>query len=1434
MTITHAISPRLLQSVYAAVFVIASPVAVLPQTLIPQGPSYSFGSTDTVQSGDQQGSKGTVSGGVQAIVLDPYLGANTMFIGSPNGGIWETTNGGASWTTTTSNAASLSIASLGLDSTDKTGNTLIAGLGTTSNGAWGSLQGNQNQGSQFRGNPTTGLLYSTDGGVKWTGLQGTTAFAGQSVIGTAARGDVILAATFEEENPQQMQSGTSGPAYGLYRSVNKGLTFNLVTNGLPSGPVTALVADPNNSNTFYASVTSTTPANTGVYISTNGGANWNAVFKPPSPGSQLIPKVTTGPNGSVAIALASYNPSLSPPGWQLQLLYLSQDQGKTWTQLTAPAVNSGGQGIVNLAVAIDPSNTGVVYVAGDGTGVNPYTVSAFRVDASGVTPLTDAYEPGSTTTLASVYAGGTTAHADSRTLVVNAGGTLLMGGDGGVYLRTNPLTNGGVWQGLNSETLDIRETYTAVYGANAHRIAVAAQDTGVAIQSKPNSSAYYAIQGGDGWNAVVSDKTPGMSMYYTSSQNLGSLSRLVIGNNGQQISQGDPNNPYYTNGVSIQCSLAGSTDWCQSIVVGAAANFQSPFVLNKVDPTRIALAGTTLYTTQDNALPASDSVNLIISPVGAAGEKFYFTTLIYGTTVDPDLILTGTNGNKNQNLFFSNDAPSNLTMVSSYGGKEPTSLVFDQRFGNRFYVADGSNVYASTPTTVDEKISSTITINPLTLPAGLGQPTAIEYINNNRVNALLVGGLGNSTTSPIAVADSLENGNLKTPVGAVTPLRSFGLGLPNVLISQMSYNPTADVLAVATAGRGAWTLYDVTSYFPQALVLQYGLADNDSSPDAKYLVNGNDIDTGEGFSRSLDKEGSGVLTIAGAATYTGPTTVNGGVLNVTGSIVSPVAVNSGAELTGSGSVGATSINAGGALVPGAGSVGTLTINGGYNQNSGATLGITASPQGATKLQVNGPASLNGALQVQLAPSYVPAIGASFPFLTVSGGGASVTGSFASLSQPANGLPTNARLDLVYAPTSVTLDVTAQSYFALAAMVPLNANAQALAAALDRARPLAGQALTGAQATIFYTLYGQPDISGDAAALSSMSGQGHAAAPGALMDAYAGFSSVIANRQAMLAFGLGNVHAALTPNVALSYANGVGPNVQALAGADGPFTALAPAGTGPRSPLTTWGQVYGGAARVGEFNSLPGANASTGGLAVGGDGAFAPNFVAGGAFGFAHTSADSVANTTATGNTYAGALYATWTPGPLVFDGRLATGPSTAGTSRSIAFPGEAMTASGSTNGWGGLAAADAGYRFDLMGASFKPFVGLTGLTFSRSAFTETTDFGLSFPSQSFNRVTSEVGVWATKLIHDDAATFLLQAKASWTNDFGNDGLTTQAALLGVPFTIAAANPGRSAAVVTVNLVAWRTEKLALFVQYQGEFRSNATSNQGSIGVRMTW
>src|SRR5262249_60153103 len=91
--------------------------------------------------------------------------------------------------------------------------------------------------------------------------------------------------------------------------------------------------------------------------------------------------------------------------------------------------------------------------------------------------------------------------------------------------------------------------------------------------------------------------------------------------------------------------------------------------------------------------------------------------------------------------------------------------------------------------------------------------------------------------------------------------------------------PPVAVPAVGTFGGGVSALYDVPSYFPQATVLQFGLADNDSQPDASFLTDGTTL-AGTSFSRPLNKYGTGTLTIAGNATYTGGTSIFGGVLQL--------------------------------------------------------------------------------------------------------------------------------------------------------------------------------------------------------------------------------------------------------------------------------------------------------------------------------------------------------------------------------------------------------------------------------------------------------------------------------------------------------------------------------------------------------------------------
>jgi len=87
----------------------------------------------------------------------------------------------------------------------------------------------------------------------------------------------------------------------------------------------------------------------------------------------------------------------------------------------------------------------------------------------------------------------------------------------------------------------------------------------------------------------------------------------------------------------------------------------------------------------------------------------------------------------------------------------------------------------------------------------------------------------------------------------------------------------------------------------------------------------------------LTKEGTGMLTLSGVNTYTGPTTIAAGRLAVNGSTSpgSAVGVSSGGTLAGSGTVGGSAtISSGGMLAPG-NSPGVLTVTGTTTFSSGS-------------------------------------------------------------------------------------------------------------------------------------------------------------------------------------------------------------------------------------------------------------------------------------------------------------------------------------------------------------------------------------------------------------------------------------------------------------------------------------------------------------------
>jgi outer membrane autotransporter protein len=295
-----------------------------------------------------------------------------------------------------------------------------------------------------------------------------------------------------------------------------------------------------------------------------------------------------------------------------------------------------------------------------------------------------------------------------------------------------------------------------------------------------------------------------------------------------------------------------------------------------------------------------------------------------------------------------------LTALPNYSGLAPTSVKFDLRSDHRFFVADSVNLFGS----VNQGASFRVLTG--NLPANFIRPTSLAFLDTNGVDALFVGGLNNADNAgnPLAVADSNASGDL-------SGWRHFGSGLPNTTIFALSYNEKSDTLAVGTVGRGAYLLYDVTSNFANARVLQFGLADNNSNPDPAILFG----------DRPLIKYGTGTLTIDGPSTYTGTTTVLSGTMaaGVANGFAptSAFTLYSGAtlDLRGFnqiiGSLAGTGIltsNGMGAATLTTGNDNTNTIFSGTIANGSGTLGITKIGQGA--FTVSGTNTYSGGTLIQ--------------------------------------------------------------------------------------------------------------------------------------------------------------------------------------------------------------------------------------------------------------------------------------------------------------------------------------------------------------------------------------------------------------------------------------------------------------------------------------
>ena len=304
----------------------------------------------------------------------------------------------------------------------------------------------------------------------------------------------------------------------------------------------------------------------GVYRSIDQGATWTKVSNTLM--DALIDNGTTNQtatsNLEIAVGAANNVYAAIINEGRVEALFRSGDGGTNWTQMETPTTNeggtdvglnpgggkgpvagstpeevAGGQGAIHFSILADPNYPDIVYVGGDRQPLefqNPTSIGA--IDYSGRLFRGDASQPiGSqwvhlTHSNALGADGGGTAgssapHADSREMVFDANGDIIEVDDGGIYRRTNPLSDQGDWFSAIGD-LQATEVHDIAYDSVSEIAITGNQDTGTMQQPTHGATIWESVSTADGGDVVVDDVSlagSGQSIRYSSLQNLGDFQK---------------------------------------------------------------------------------------------------------------------------------------------------------------------------------------------------------------------------------------------------------------------------------------------------------------------------------------------------------------------------------------------------------------------------------------------------------------------------------------------------------------------------------------------------------------------------------------------------------------------------------------------------------------------------------------------------------------------------------------------------------------------------------------------------------------------------------------------------------------------------------------------------------------------------------------------
>jgi photosystem II stability/assembly factor-like uncharacterized protein/surface antigen len=601
-----------------------------------------------------------------------------------------------------------------------------------------------------------GVFVTTNGSLTW------------SLSSNGLPDDPVQALAVDPRNPQIVYAGTF--ARGVFKTVDGGHSWTATNSGLTSLSVMMLAVDSANSNTVYVGM------NGGLFRSTTGGQSWasvGSVF-----GSLAVLSVAFDPTNSSTVYVGTTPIDGSTAGF-----FKSTDGGLTWfltnAGLTLPPVGAAPS---VTAIAVDPTNTAVLYVGGSqdifksvNGGQSWALLNSLLVSGKTVTAI--ALDPRNPTSLyaATRFSG------------------ILKSADGGAS-----------WVSMNAGLTDIGIQALTISPMASNNLLVATGSDGV----------FKSVDGGQSW----------------SSANTGLTARAVA---AFAIDPSNPNVLYAASEAALfKSSDAGST-W-NTLDSGIAPGQKNPLVFG-------FLALVVGPTDSDTLYAGGGIPNGVLKSINA-GQSWLpanepFLNQVTGLVVDPALPSNVYAGTISNGVLKSADGGQSwITTPLAFipPGRTVTSVVLDPvnasiiyagatgPGGGLFKSIDGALSWTSILNASISSVAAASTASNTTLYAGTTSGDIYKSTDAGQTWSLVETGITDAVGTAVTVqtiaidpaapatiyAGTFGAGVFRSTDGGQTWLTTNG-GLPNLRVLRVVVDPSnSSTIYAATFGAGVFKTVD--------------------------------------------------------------------------------------------------------------------------------------------------------------------------------------------------------------------------------------------------------------------------------------------------------------------------------------------------------------------------------------------------------------------------------------------------------------------------------------------------------------------------------------------------------------------------------------------------------------------------------------------------